>query len=69
MTFTPFLIALSLTCFAVHTASTAKEEMVGIFAAIVAIVSFAVSLFLAPWIVQAALLIFVVVFWRKLVPQ
>jgi hypothetical protein len=65
----PFLIALSITCFSVYLADVAKEEMVGIFAAIVAIVSFAVSLFLAPWIVQAALLIFVVVFWRKLVPQ
>jgi hypothetical protein len=67
MALTSFLISLCLTCFAIHTANTAREEMVGISAAIVAILGFAASLFFAPWIVQAALLIFAVVFWRKLI--
>jgi hypothetical protein len=40
--------------------------MVGIFAAIVAILSFVMSLVLAPWLVQASMLIFVVVAWQYL---
>ncbi|UBF27887.1 hypothetical protein K9N68_08305 [Kovacikia minuta CCNUW1] len=59
-----FLVSLSITCFAIYVANVAKEEMVGIFAAIVAILSFIVGLILAPWFIQAALLIFVAVLWR-----
>lgn len=65
MVFIPFFIALSLTCFALYVASVAKEEMVGIFAAIIAILSFVTSLVLAPWLVQAILLLFVTVFWKR----
>jgi len=59
-----FLVALSIACFAIYVAKVAKEEMVEIFAAIVAILSFVVGLILAPWFIQAVLLIFVAVFWR-----
>ena len=59
-----FLVALSIACFAIYVANVAKEEMVEIFAAIVAILSFVASLILAPWFIQIALLIFVAVFWR-----
>ncbi|MDZ8053720.1 MAG: hypothetical protein RMX68_026970 [Aulosira sp. ZfuVER01] len=60
----PFLVAFSIACFAIYVANVAKEEMVEIFAAIVAVLSFVVGLILAPWFIQIALLIFVVVFWR-----
>lgn len=65
MALIPFLVALSLACFAVYLANIAREEMIGLFAAIIAIVSFATSLILAPWTIQAVLLFFVVVIWRK----
>lgn len=58
-----FLVALSITCFAIYVANVAKEEMVELFAALVAILSFVAGLILAPWFIQATLLIFVV-FWR-----
>lgn len=61
--FLPFLIALTLTCFALYLANVAKEEMVGIFAAIVAVLSFITSLILAPWFIQAVLLIVIAVCW------
>ncbi|RCJ41872.1 hypothetical protein A6770_36035 [Nostoc minutum NIES-26] len=61
--FLPFLVAFSIACFAIYVANVAKEEMVEIFAAIVAILSFVASLILAPWFIQIALLIFVVVYW------
>lgn len=62
--FLPFLVAFSITFFAIYVANVAKEEMVEIFAVIVAILSFVVGLILAPWFIQAVLLIFVAVFWR-----
>ncbi|MBN8564079.1 MULTISPECIES: hypothetical protein [unclassified Leptolyngbya] len=61
-----FFVVSALTCFATYIAKVAQEEMVGIFAAIVAILSFVMSLVLAPWLVQASMLIFVVVAWRHL---
>jgi hypothetical protein len=66
MVLTPFFISISLTCAAIHVHSTAKEEMLGICAAIVALMSFVASLIFAPWLIQALLLMFVAVFWRKL---
>ena len=60
-----FLVALSIAYFAIYVANVVKEEMVELFAAIVAILSFIIGLILAPWFIQAALLIFVAVLWRS----
>lgn len=58
-----FFVACLITCFAIYFARVAKEEMVRIFAAIVALLSVVMSLALAPWFVQLSILILVVI-WR-----
>lgn len=65
MVLTPFLLSLSITCFALYVRNVAREEMVRIFAAIVSFLSFVVSLTLAPWFIQALLLIVVLMFGRN----
>ncbi|MBW4695809.1 MAG: hypothetical protein KME27_29010 [Lyngbya sp. HA4199-MV5] len=59
----PLLITLAVACSAFYVAKVAKEEMVGIFAAIVAFISFALSLVLAPWFAQSSILLFVLL-WQ-----
>lgn len=63
---TSFIVAFSITCLAVYVANVAKEEMLGIFAAIVAMLGFFFSLVLAPWLVQALMLIFIILFWQNI---
>lgn len=60
-----FLVAFSITCLSLYVVNVAKEEMVKIFAAIVAMLGFFFSLVLAPWLVQALILIFIL-FWQNL---
>lgn len=62
---TSFLVAFSITCLALYIVNIAKEEMLRIFAAIVAMLGFFFSLALAPWVVQALMLIFILS-WRNL---
>lgn len=58
-----FLVVCLITCFAIYLARIAKEEMVRIFAVIVALLSVVMSLVLAPWFVQLSVLILVI--WRN----
>lgn len=58
-----FLISSAVACFAIYLATVAKEEMVGIFAEIVALISLVLSLVLAPWFVQTPILICVLL-WQ-----
>lgn len=54
-----------MTCLALYVVNVAKEEMLRIFAVIVAMLGLFFSLVLAPWLVQALMLIFIL-FWRNL---
>lgn len=65
MVLTPLLVSLSITCFALYLRTVAREEMVRIFAAIVSVLSLIAALALAPWFIQASLLIAVLMFWRN----
>lgn len=58
-----FLIAFTIAGFAIYLANVAKEEIVGIFAEIVALITLVLSLVLAPWFVQTPILIFVLL-WQ-----
>ena len=58
--FITFLIASS----AFYISKVAEEEMVIIFAGIVAFLGFVMSLILAPWYVQISILIFVLI-WQS----
>jgi hypothetical protein len=53
--FITFVVASS----ALYIAKVAEEEMVSIFAGMVALLSFVLSLILAPWYVQLSILILV----------
>lgn len=64
-----FLVVSALTCGAIYLANVAKEEMVGIFAAIAALLGFVISLILAPWFVQVLILLLVVSTWQNLSQQ
>ena len=57
-----FLVALGITGLAFYVANAGKEEMVKIFAAIVAMLGCSLSMLLAPWTIQALMLIFVMLF-------
>ena len=65
MVLTPLLVSLSIACFALYLRKMTQEEMVRIFAAIVSVLSLIVGLALAPWFIQALLLIVVLMFWRN----
>ncbi len=54
-----------MTCLALYVVNVAKEEMLRIFAVIVAMLGLFFSLVLAPWLVQALMLIFILI-WRNL---
>ena len=54
-----------MTCLALYVVNVAKEEMLRIFAVIVAMLGLFFSLALAPWLVQALMLIFILI-WRNL---
>lgn len=58
-----FLISSAVACFAIYLATVAKEEMVEVFAKIVAFISLFLSLILAPWLGQISILIFVLL-WQ-----
>ncbi|MEO8892608.1 MAG: hypothetical protein ABI417_13910 [Coleofasciculaceae cyanobacterium] len=58
-----FLISSAVACFAVYLANVAKEEIVGIFAEIVALVTLVISLVLAPLFVQMSILVLVLL-WQ-----
>lgn len=65
MVLTPLLVSLSITCFALYLRTVAQEEMVRIFAAIVSFLSLIAGLTLAPWFIQALLLIVILMSWRN----
>lgn len=58
-----FLLSSAVACFTIYLATVAKEEMVVIFAEIVAFISLVLSLVLAPCFGQMSLLIFVLL-WQ-----
>jgi hypothetical protein len=64
MIFTPLLISLSITCFALYVRNVAREEMLRIAAAILSFLSFIVGLMLAPWFIQVLLLLAIIFFWH-----
>ncbi|OKH43187.1 hypothetical protein NIES30_25350 [Phormidium tenue NIES-30] len=65
MVLTPLLASLSIACFALCLRNMAREEMVRIFAAIVSFLSLFAGLTLAPWFIQALLLIVILMSWRN----
>jgi hypothetical protein len=65
MSLTPFLVSISITCFSLYINTVAREEMVRIFAAILSFFSFVVGIVLAPWFVQAPLLLIAMFLWRN----
>ncbi|MCU0568792.1 MAG: hypothetical protein MUF49_19615 [Oculatellaceae cyanobacterium Prado106] len=64
MMLTPFLVSLAIACLALYFRSLTKEEIVRMFAVIVSLLSLVVGVILAPWFIQALLLIGVIFFWR-----
>lgn len=65
MGLTPLLVSLSIACFALYIRTMAREEMVRIFAVLVSFLSLVVGIILAPWFIQALLLIVILIFWRN----
>lgn len=65
MGLTPLLVSLAIACFALYLRTMAREEMVRILAAIVSFLSLATGLTLAPWFIQALLLIAILMSWRN----
>ena len=59
-----FLIPFAIVCVAFYIANTSEEEMVKIFAVIVALLSVVLSLVLAPWFVQMSILASILL-WRS----
>lgn len=59
-----FLIPSAIVCLSLYIASASEEEMVRIFAVIVALLSIVLSLVLAPWFVQMSILAFILL-WRS----
>ncbi|HEY9620083.1 MAG TPA: hypothetical protein V6C78_06925 [Crinalium sp.] len=66
MVLTPLLVSLAIACFALYLRTVAREEMVRIFAAIVSFLSLIAGLTLAPWFIQALLLIVILMSGRNL---
>ncbi|MGB3300943.1 MAG: hypothetical protein WBA76_21965 [Phormidesmis sp.] len=58
------LIPPAVVCIAFYIASTSEEEMVKIFAMIVALLSVVLSLVLAPWFIQVSILVLILL-WRS----
>jgi|GEM_PF-1128186 len=50
-------VTFAVACSALYISKVVEEEIVGIFAAIVALLSFVLSLVLAPWFVQVSILL------------
>lgn len=65
MVLTPLLVSLSIACFALYLRTVVREEMVRIFAVIVSFLSLVAGLTLAPWFIQALLLIIILMSWRN----
>lgn len=57
-------ITFAVACSALYISKVVEEEIVGIFATIVALLSFVLSLILAPCFVQISVLIFVLL-WQS----
>ncbi|MFG6096321.1 hypothetical protein SPB21_13765 [Leptothoe sp. ISB3NOV94-8A] len=51
------IISMSVFGIATYIANTAKEEMIGVFAAILALLSLLLSIVLAPWFIQVIILL------------